>query len=188
MAESPIGTRTPCVEFSTLYQHPLVEEPPAASAPLADRRQAMMLIHKAQTMCAECPLMQQCLYDAVVRFDVPGLAGGATTKQRLEIRAQLGLKVAAEDFDTMAGVTAPHRQVDHDEVVRLRAANPHASLETIAMRLGCSLSTVKRHMRKARAAAGTVTAPRKPALPTTAEVMAAYQKVMANQPRRNRVA
>lgn len=187
MAESPISTRTPCVEFSSLYQHTLVEDPPTSSAPLAERCQALMMTRKAQNLCAECPMMQECLYDAVVRFDVSGFAGGATTRQRTEIRARLGLKVAAEDFDTMAGVTAPHRQVDHEEVVRLRAANPHESLETIAMRLGCSLSTVKRHMRKARAA-GAVAAPPKPALPTTEAVMTAYKSVIATQSRRNRVA
>ncbi|HZA05629.1 MAG TPA: helix-turn-helix domain-containing protein, partial [Propionibacteriaceae bacterium] len=43
-----------------------------------------------------------------------------------------------------------HRQVDHDEVVRLRHAHPDESLETIARRLGCSLSTVKRHLRRER--------------------------------------
>ena len=50
----------------------------------------------------------------------------------------------------MAGVTGGHRQVDHDEVVRLRHAHPDESLETLARRLGCSLSTVKRHLRRER--------------------------------------
>ena len=55
-----------------------------------------------------------------------------------------------EDFDTLAGVTGGHRQVDHDEVVRLRHAHPDESLETLAHRMGCSLSTVKRHLRRER--------------------------------------
>jgi hypothetical protein len=50
----------------------------------------------------------------------------------------------------LAGVTGRHRQVDHDEVVRLRYAHPDESLETLAHRLGCSLSTVKRHLRRER--------------------------------------
>lgn len=133
-------------------------------------------------------MMEQCLYDAIVRFDIAGYAGGATTKQRSDIRTLLDIKVATEDFDTMAGVTAPHRQVDHDEVVRLRNANPDESLETIAMRLGCSLSTVKRHMRKARAAAAAAVAerPPQPALPSMGAVLVAYSRVVTKPGTRRR--
>ena len=47
-----------------------------------------------------------------------------------------------ENFDTLAGVTGRHHQVNHSEVVRLRHAKPDESLEMLAHRLGCSLSTV----------------------------------------------
>jgi hypothetical protein len=164
------------VEFAQLFQHPLVEEPAPASAPADERRKSQMMTQKAQTLCAQCPMMQQCLYDSVVRYDVSGYAGGATQRQRLDMRASLGIRVAGEDFDTVAGVTAPHRQVDHEEVVRLRNANPDESLEMIAMRLGCSLSTVKRHMRKARAAVATK--PVLPELPALEEVLDAYSSVV----------
>ncbi len=187
MAEGPVTTRTPCVEFSQLYQHPLVEEPPTSGAPIAERRQSLMMIQKAQELCAECPLMRQCLFDAVVRYDISGFAGGASTRQRAEIRARLGLKVAVEEFDGIAGVTAPNRQIDNREVVRLRAANPHESLEIIALRLGCSLSTVKRHLRKARENSSAV-APPKPAPPSVEAVMAAYFQVIAHRARRTRAA
>lgn len=189
-AMSPIDSRTPCVEFAGLFQHRLVEDPTPASAAVEERRRALMMTRKAQNLCAQCPMMQQCLYDAVVRFDVTGFAGGATGKQRQEIRSKLGIRVASEDFDTLAGVTAPHRQVDHDEVVRLRNANPDESLETIALRLGCSLSTVKRHMRKARTAAAVAEKPAPAPLPKLSAVLAAYTEVvMSTAPRkRNRVA
>src|SRR5699024_104606 len=126
--------------------------------------------------CSGCPLMQSCLYDAVVKYDVDGVCGGTTRKERQQMRTLLGVTVAPEDFDTLAGVTARHRQVDHDEVVRLRNANPHESLEMLAHRLGCSLSTVKRHLRKARNEA-KVTPIRKPQQPTGAEVLEALRKV-----------
>lgn len=189
--ENPITSRTPCVEFDALFQHRLVEEPARSSAPPDERRKSRMMVQKAQNLCGQCPMMQDCLYDSVVRFDVAGFAGGATNRQRTEMRSHLGIKVAAEDYDTIAGVTAPHRQVDHDEVVRLRNANPDESLETIAMRLGCSLSTVKRHMRKARAeaAAAVVEKPKKPELPPMNTVVEAYTKVVnPDRARRSRVA
>lgn len=175
----PIGTRTPCVEFASLYQHRLVEDPAPANAPVDQRRTSLMMVQKAQHLCSQCPMMRECLYDAVVRFDVAGFAGGLTARQRAEVRARVGVAVASEDYDTMAGVTGPHRQVDHDEVVRLRHANPDDSLETIALRLGCSLSTVKRHMRKARTSSAVADRPVAPELPSMDEVLDAYRVVVA---------
>jgi len=141
---------TGCARYADVFQHPLVEDPPAASASSQDRRTYAKLIRQAEQICGECPLAKQCLYSAVVTYDVSGYCAGTTRQQRMAIRHQLGISVEPEDFDTLAGVQARHRQVDHDEVVRLRNANPHESLETIAHRLGCSLSTVKRHLRRAR--------------------------------------
>ena len=139
-----------CIEAAALFQHPLLEEPPAGSSPAGERRHYAMLTQKAENICSGCPLLKTCLYDAVVRYDVAGFAAATTARQRREIRDRLGITVAPEDFGTLAGVTAPHRQVDHGEVVRLRRANPHESLGALAHRLGCSLSTVKRHLRRHR--------------------------------------
>jgi len=94
------------------------------------------------------------------------------------MRALLAVAVEPEDFDILAGVTRHHRQVNHDQVVRLRHSNPHESLEQLAQRLGCSLSTVKRHLRHERAAPAVRTLGTK-LVPTEAEVMAAYQQVVA---------
>lgn len=172
-----------CAEFSSLYQHPLMEEPPNTSAPADERRQHMMMVRKAENLCLECPLMVECLYNAVVHFDVAGYVAGTTTKQRQELRNRLGIRVDAEDFDTLAGVTARHRQVDHDEVVRLRNANPHESLETLAHRLGCSLSTVKRHLRKHRSLTQKPAPLPKP-LPSREEVLNVYRQMLAPAPSR----
>jgi hypothetical protein len=88
--------------------------------------------------------------------------------------------VEQENFDTLTGVTRQHRQVNHSEVVRLRNANPHESLEMLAHRLGCSLSTVKRHLRRERRqpSVGPATAIK----PSVDELLAAAAIVTGAQP------
>ena len=140
-----------CVELASVFQNPLLEDPIAASAPASVRRRYATLVTQAEDVCFSCPLIAGCLYQAVVEHDVAGYVAGTTPAQRAAIRARLRIAVEPEDFDTLAGVVGGrHRQVDHDEVVRLRHAHPDESLETLARRLGCSLSTVKRHLRKER--------------------------------------
>ncbi len=178
MTISTVQTSTPaCVANTDLYQSPLLEEPNLANTQEA-RRQQILMTRKAENLCLDCPMMVDCLYQAVVKHDVAGYAGGTTQRQRMEMRARLGVKVEPEDFDTFAGATGGH-QVDHQEVLRLRAANPTDSLESIAQRLGCSLSTVKRHLRKARRGE-TVGRPAKlaPVPPSVEQVMTAYREVV----------
>ena len=139
-----------CASVPEVFQHPLVEDPPRGGLTRADREQQTRLVAQARATCGECPLRTACLYDAVVRHDVAGFVGGTTVRQRHEIRRRLGLVVAAEDLDTLAGVVGGTRQIDHDEVMRLRRANPDETLEQLAQRLGCSLSTIKRHLRRER--------------------------------------
>ncbi|MBA3529689.1 MAG: WhiB family transcriptional regulator [Propionibacteriaceae bacterium] len=170
------GTTTGCVEFSALFQDPLLEEPPSTTAPGESRRRYSQLMTAAHTVCSACPVIEQCLYQAVVDHDVAGYLAGSTQRRRLEIRRRLAITVQPEDFDTLAGVTRRNRQVDHDEVVRLRNANPHESLESLAQRLGCSLSTVKRHLKRERNTA-EVTFFRAQKPPTTEDVMAAFAAI-----------
>ncbi len=146
--------KTGCVTSADVFQDRLLEEPPTANASATDRRRYAQLVQRAAQICGDCPLQAGCLYRAVAEYDVSGFVGGTTQRQRAEIRRRLGIRVDPEDFDTLAGVTGPNRQVDHTEVVRLRNADPNETLENIARRLGCSLSTVKRHLRRARSEAG----------------------------------
>jgi predicted DNA-binding transcriptional regulator AlpA len=171
---------TGCVEFSGLFQDPLLEEPPTTGASAEVRRRSADLEREADALCRACPVLQQCLYAAVVHHDVAGFVAGTTRKMRLEMRTRLAVSVEPEDFDTLAGVTRHHRQVDHDEVVRLRHANPHESLEQLAQRLGCSLSTVKRHLRHERQAPAVRRLGSR-LLPTQAQVMDAYAAVSAGR-------
>ncbi|GAA3567894.1 hypothetical protein GCM10022197_25090 [Microlunatus spumicola] len=140
-----------CASSPEVFQDPLVEDPPRGGLTSADRERQTRLLARARATCGGCPLRTACLYDAVVRHDVAGIAGGTTARQRTDIRRRLGVVVEAEDLDTLAGVVGA-RQVDHEEVLRLRRAHPEETLEQLAQRLACSLSTVKRHLRRSRQA------------------------------------
>lgn len=149
-ASSARPTGPACARLPRVFQDPLLEEPPATGAPGEDRRRYTALVAGAQDACRSCPLVVDCLYRAVVEHDVAGYVGGTTARQRVEIRRRLGVVVQPEDFDTLAGVLGRSGPVDHDEVLRVRAAHPDETLEVLAVRLGCSLSTVKRHLRRER--------------------------------------
>ena len=131
------------------------------------RRRAVALTAQASAACEACPLLTDCLYRAVVGYDVAGFVAGTTERQRAEIRGRLGVRSRPEDFDTLAGVSGGHRQVDHAEIVRLRRAHPDESLERLARRLGCSLSTVKRHLRRERRSPERSRPSRPPAVATS---------------------
>ena len=158
-----------------MFQDQLLEEPLTAGASAALRRRQLALITLAKTACRECPLITDCLYRAVVEYDVAGYVGGTTPPQRAVIRRRLDITVEPENFDT--GITRGNRQVNHSEVVRLRNANPHESLDLLAQRLGCSLSTVKRHLRRERREPTAHTTKPKP---TVAEVLAAAATVTSS--------
>ena len=56
-----------------LYQSPLLEEPNLANTQEA-RRQQILMTRKAENLCLDCPMMVDCLYQAVVKHDVAGYA------------------------------------------------------------------------------------------------------------------
>ena len=177
--------RAACLDQAAVFQHPLLEEPPTSAATASERREHRRLEQHAAESCRRCPLLADCLYEAVVRHDVAGYAGGTTARERARIRSALGIVVTPENLDTLAGVTGGSRPVDHDEVIRLRAANPDESLERLAQRLGCSLSTIKRHLRRERSGQAPVRAGVRP-MPSTAEVLLAASRVLdGERPQRN---
>ncbi len=168
--------RAACIDNPALFQHELLEDPSLARGDGDRQRRLVLLTERARATCTGCPLFESCLYDAVVTHDVAGFVAGTTERQRSQIRATLGVTVEPEDLDTLAGVVRGSRQLNHEEVLRLRQANPHESLEVLAMRLGCSLSTVKRHMRRARntPAEAKLTV----AKPTRQRVLAAFAAIV----------
>lgn len=175
-------TTPSCVPAADVFRNPLLEEPLPSAAPGTQRQARTGLVARATETCGNCPLFSKCLYDAVVNHDVYGFVAGTTVRQRQAIRADLEITVEADDFDTLAGLTSPNRQIDHDEVLRLRTANPHESLESIAQRLGCSLSTVKRHLRRARN--GEFATQQESVPPTLEAVLDVYDSVVGISRRR----
>ncbi|MGI5951340.1 MAG: WhiB family transcriptional regulator [Brooklawnia sp.] len=156
---------------------PLLEEPARAQTK-AERRQQAVLERRAEQLCLDCPLMVDCLYRAVVNHEVAGYCAGTTQQQRSEMRRRLGVSLAPENLDVWTGTSSGHR-VNHEEILRLRTADPTAPLDSIAQRMNCSVSTVKRHLRRARQGA---TAGRKTNLeevpPSVEQVLAAYREVV----------
>lgn len=165
-----------CASAPEVFQDPLVEDAPRGALTREDRTRQARLVSQARGICESCPLRTACLYDAVVRHDVAGFVAGTTVRQRNEIRRRLGVVVEAEDLDTLAGVVGGTRQVDHDEVLRLRRANPDETLEQLAHRLGCSLSTIKRHLRRERQ---TPTVRRSVSRPMPVQVMQVTAQVVS---------
>ena len=134
MPHAPIETRAACIDNPALFQHELLEEPVKARQGTDAQRRQALLAARAAAVCAGCPLFTSCLYEAVVDHDVAGFVAGSTEAQRVQMRHALGVKVEPDDLDVLAGVVRGGRQINHDEVVRLRQANPHESLEVLAMR------------------------------------------------------
>ncbi len=167
------GTATACVTFSNVFLHPLMDDA-TGPATRGERREQQMLRTQAEKMCAGCPLLAQCLSDAVTRYDVAGYVAGTTKRQRQEIRNRLGVQVSPDEFDSFAGVSSG-RQFDGSEILRIRAANPTLPLSVIASKVGCSVSTVKRHLR--RGGEDGARAQRTTVLPSPSEVLAVAQEV-----------
>jgi hypothetical protein len=168
---------TACTARADIFQHRLMEEPPPASAARRTRERYEQLTREAGALCASCPLFTDCLYNAVAEHDVSGFVAGTTAAQRRSMRNLLDVEVQADDFDLLAGARGTRRPVSHEEVLRLRAQHPNDSLESLAMRLGCSLSTVKRHLRRARRGQSPAAKEprRRPELPA---VLEAYETVV----------
>ncbi len=129
------------------------------------RRELDDLVARARASCAACPLFAECLYSAVVQRDVAGFVGCTTPAERDAIRDRLGAAPEREDLDAAAGVRGERRPLDHEAVLAARAAYPDDSLEMLSHRLECSLSTVKRHLRRARRESAGGGADRRPAGP-----------------------
>lgn len=183
--EQSLPEMTGCIRNASLFQDPLVEEPPRHDAPGWTRQRYRSLFEQAARVCADCPLREDCLYDAVVEHDVAGIAAGTTQRERGAIRRELAITVEPENLDALAGTASPSRPVDHDDVVRLHRANPGESLESIAGRLGCSMSTVKRHLRQERRSADVDSRrrPRRPSehRPTREQVMRAATRIVTKK-------
>jgi DNA-directed RNA polymerase specialized sigma24 family protein len=160
-----------------------MEDPPPTSATRRTRERYEQLVREAKSLCASCPMFTDCLFNAVAQHDVSGFVAGTTAAQRRSMRNLLDVEVQADDFDQLAGARGTRRPVSHEEVLRLRTQYPNDSLESLAMRLGCSLSTVKRHKRRARRGQSPASKAARPH-PEMSAVLDAFDAVV-DQPRQS---
>ncbi|MEZ5086380.1 MAG: WhiB family transcriptional regulator [Tessaracoccus sp.] len=168
-----------CVARTDLYLHPFLAESESPSNS-AERREREMLRLQANALCESCPLLAECLASAVTRFDVAGFVAGTTRRQRQEIRARLKVSVDNDDLDSYIGMRSS-RHFDGREILRLRAAYPDQPLSVIAAKAGCSISTVKRHLRRAELEGLEFS---EPVQPSPEQILAAADEVKGGVTRR----
>lgn len=147
-AETP-----PCAHEPEFYQDELLHSPPERTdITAAEWDQLAVKRASAHRQCAGCPLMVDCLYRAVVEVDVAGFLACTTESDRLRIRQQLGIEVQ-QIASTPYGVPrVGGGPLSHDAVMAARQTYPKDTCHQLAERLGCSTSTIKRHLRRAREA------------------------------------
>ncbi|MEH3033732.1 MAG: HTH domain-containing protein [Aeromicrobium erythreum] len=128
--------------------------------------------------CAGCPMLVDCLYRAVVEVDVSGFVACTTESDRAAIRRSLGIQVVDPTADLgFALARAAGSPVSHEAVLSARHAHPDDTCQQLAERLGCSTSTIKRHLRRARHEALAVVAvevPPQRRVPSVDEVLDAF--------------
>jgi hypothetical protein len=100
--------------------------------------------------CAACPLLVDCLYRAVVEVDVSGYAACTTEAERVLIRERLGIEVVRSTLTPYGAPRVGGGPVSHEAVLTSRQAYPKDTCQQLAERLGCSTSTIKRHLRRER--------------------------------------
>ncbi|MGB9013603.1 MAG: WhiB family transcriptional regulator [Aeromicrobium sp.] len=140
----------PCANAPEVYQHETLHHPPSrrdmTASEWAQFTERRAEVHR---QCAGCPLMIECLYRAVVEVDVSGFVACTTERDRRSIRRELGIDVEM----TPAAMGIPHvggGPISRDSVIAIRQAYPKDTCLQLADRLGCSTSTIKRHLRRAR--------------------------------------
>ncbi|MEO6470498.1 MAG: hypothetical protein ABIR57_01615 [Aeromicrobium sp.] len=125
--------------------------------------------------CAGCPFLVDCLYRAVVEVDVYGYAACTTQADRQAIRRKLGIEIL-QPSGPFAAPRSDAGPIDHEAVVTLRRSHPNETCIQLAHRLGCSTSTVKRHLRRARDAQAQLT-PLAKRVPTVEEVLDCFDEL-----------
>lgn len=181
-ADGALDTVPPCVSMAEVYD--TLAEPVEDLSRTPEAWRAWEDAHdKAAEACAGCPLLVQCLYAAVVDGDVAGYAACTSPEERGEIRSRLGITVATPDIDRIAGVRTAGSPVDHESILAARRAYPRDTFAQLADRLGCSLSTIKRHLRQASTRPRS-TKPRstRTAPPTVDELLDVFDEVVGNAP------
>jgi hypothetical protein len=144
-------TTPPCAHEPEVYLDELLHSPPARTDVTAAQWETLTIKQAtAHRQCAGCPLMVDCLYRAVVEIDVSGYVACTTERDRHAIRRQLGIEIQQSSTTAYGAARVGGGPVSHEAVMTARHAYPKDTCHQLAERLGCSTSTVKRHLRRAR--------------------------------------
>lgn len=179
----------PCTSVPEVYQDEHLHTPPARTdITAAEWEQLTAKRAAAHRQCAGCPLMADCLYRAVVEVDVSGFLACTTENDRQEIRRQLGIQVRQVGVTPYGTARIGGGPVSHEAVMTVRQAHPKDTCHQLAERLGCSTSTVKRHLRRAREAreaeieqATVAPGATAPTTPTMEAVLDAFDQLESSQ-------
>ncbi|AXT86371.1 transcription factor WhiB [Aeromicrobium sp. A1-2] len=144
-------TTPPCATTPEVFHDELLHSPPARTDITAAEWEQLAVKRAAvHRQCAGCPLMIDCLYRAVVEVDVSGYAACTTEIDRQQIRHRLGIVIQQPSSVPYGAARVGGGPVSHESVMTVRHAYPKDTCHQLAERLGCSTSTVKRHLRRAR--------------------------------------
>lgn len=162
-----------CVDAPERFLDERLQVAPTTAAEAAEVAAARAKVHRA---CAACPLMVDCLVRAVVEVDVSGFVACTTEADRAQMRRALGVDVTPAPLMTFGAPRVGGGPVSHEAVLTMRQAHPKDTCQQLAERLGCSMSTIKRHLRREREQQETteaaVRAPQR--VPTVDEVLDAF--------------
>lgn len=88
-----------CAQHQDVFLHELMTTPPRPQEPEPLHQRYAALAGAARNVCAACPLLDLCLYEAVVISDVPGYVAATNHAERQRIREQLDLPTPAPHQD-----------------------------------------------------------------------------------------
>lgn len=179
-----LTTTPPCASVPEVYQDELLHSPPARDDISAAEWESLSAKRAAaHRQCAGCPIMVDCLYRAVVEVDVSGFVACTTESDRQFIREQLGIEIRQSSTTPYGTARVGGGPVSHESVMTVRQAYPKDTCHQLAERLGCSTSTIKRHLRKAREQKREESSPDTllPTLPTVDAVLDCFDELASSQ-------
>ncbi len=175
----------PCADAPEAFLDESLQATSTSTMSAAERRHVDAARESVHRQCAGCPLLVDCLYRAVVEFDVSGYVACTTESDRLTMRALLGIEVPQSTLTPYGAPRVGGGPVSHEAVITARQAYPKDTCQQLAERLGCSTSTIKRHLRRDREQRAADMAVPRPAVqqdvPTLDEVLDAFDVLETSQ-------
>ena len=114
-----------------------------------------------------------------------GYVACTTEAERVLIREQLGIEVVRSTLTPYGAPRIGGGPVSHEAVLTSRQAFPKDTCQQLAERLGCSTSTIKRHLRRERQQREAEAERPEPAvvanIPTIDEVLDAFDALETSQ-------